>query len=81
MCCLSLQGFQQDNARPHTQGCHRNVSTTLPDFCGLANRTFMRPSGTPTLTAYEFSRSKGSVTANVDRYAGGHHMEHILHAS
>ncbi|GFV51020.1 transposable element Tcb1 transposase [Trichonephila clavipes] len=70
--------FKQDNARPHTarvsQDCLRTV-TTLPCPRFVSNRAYVRSFGMVSWASHEFERTRGKVTANMERDVSRHHTE------
>ncbi|GFY25346.1 uncharacterized protein TNCV_2484661 [Trichonephila clavipes] len=68
--------FQQDNAQPHTtrvsQDCLCTVTTLpwpsrspIPRF--VSNRAYLGSFGTESRASHEFERTRGKVTANMER--------------
>ncbi|PRD25954.1 UNVERIFIED_CONTAM: Transposable element Tcb2 transposase [Trichonephila clavipes] len=75
--------FQQDNARSHTarvsQDCLRPVTTLpwhvrFPDLSPMDLGSF----GTASWASHEFERTRGKVTANMERNITRHHTELYL---
>ncbi|GFV85711.1 transposable element Tcb2 transposase [Trichonephila clavipes] len=72
--------FQQDNALSHTtrvlQDCLRTVTTLLglpdPQIC-LQSSIF----GTASWASHEFERTRGKVTASMERNVSRHHTERL----
>ncbi|GFX01303.1 uncharacterized protein TNCV_3729721 [Trichonephila clavipes] len=67
---------QQDNARPHTarlsQDCIHTV-TTLPWSAFVYNRAYLGSFGMVSWPSHEFERTRGRITANMERYVSRHH--------
>ncbi|GFT70120.1 uncharacterized protein TNCV_2785421 [Trichonephila clavipes] len=79
---LSEATFQQDNARPHmtrvSQDYIRTV-TTLPWLARspyFSNQAYPGSFGTVSWASHEFDRTRGKVTANMERNVSRHHLEH-----
>ncbi|GFW47719.1 transposable element Tcb1 transposase [Trichonephila clavipes] len=73
-------GGVQDNARPHTarisQDCLHTVTNPslacpIPRFA--SNRAYLRSFGTESWASQEFERTRGKVTANMERNVSRHH--------
>ncbi|GFX36202.1 low-density lipoprotein receptor-related protein 2 [Trichonephila clavipes] len=72
--------FQQDNARPHTArlspNCYYNsLACSIPRF--VSNRAYLGSFGTVSWAFFEFERSRGKVTTNMERNVSRHHAELI----
>ncbi|GFX68240.1 transposable element Tcb1 transposase [Trichonephila clavipes] len=66
------------------QGCHKNVSALLLPFLGLPDPQIPRPCLQSSISgiiwddevaSYEFERTRGKVTANMERNVSRHHTE------
>ncbi|GFU50049.1 uncharacterized protein TNCV_4933961 [Trichonephila clavipes] len=73
--------FQQDNARPHTAGvsqdCLRTVTTLpwpalSPDLSPIGH---LGSFGTASWESHKFERTRGKVTANMERNVSRYHIE------
>ncbi|GFW13573.1 uncharacterized protein TNCV_1210391 [Trichonephila clavipes] len=68
----------------HTgQGCHNTVFTLLLSFLGLldprfvSNRAYLGSFGMASWASHEFERTRGKVTANMERNVSRHHTESV----
>ncbi|GFV99609.1 uncharacterized protein TNCV_5079711 [Trichonephila clavipes] len=74
--------FFQDSVLPHTarvsQDCLRTV-TTFPFSCPIPrfvfNRVYLGSFGTANWAYHEFERTRGKITANMERNVSRHHTE------
>ncbi|GFV38737.1 transposable element Tcb1 transposase [Trichonephila clavipes] len=70
--------FRQDNARPHTarmsqlsQHCYYpSLPCPIPRF--VSNRAYLGSFGMASWASHEFERTKGKVTANMERNVPRH---------
>ncbi|GFX33762.1 transposable element Tcb1 transposase [Trichonephila clavipes] len=74
--------FQQDNVRPHTarvftrlspHSYYPSVTSPIPRF--VFNRAYMESFGMASWASHEFKRTRGKVTANMERNVSRHHTE------
>ncbi|GFT76825.1 uncharacterized protein TNCV_1419531 [Trichonephila clavipes] len=86
MCCHSCNGFQEpffNNTMLSLtrQGCHKTVSTLLLPFLGLpdtrfvSNQAYLVSVGIASWESHESERTRGKVTANLERNVSRHHTE------
>ncbi|GFY34556.1 uncharacterized protein TNCV_3095381 [Trichonephila clavipes] len=62
------------------QGCHKTVSSLLVPFLGLPDpqiclQSYLGSFETSRWASHEFERSRGKVTANMERNVSRHHTE------
>ncbi|GFT84759.1 transposable element Tcb2 transposase [Trichonephila clavipes] len=77
--------FQLDNARPHTarvsKDCLRTVTTLpslpFPILSFVSNQAYLESFGTASWASHEFDRTRGKVTANIERNVSRHHTEFV----
>ncbi|GFS65272.1 uncharacterized protein TNCV_2451141 [Trichonephila clavipes] len=78
--------FQQDNAWSHTAGSHKKQVITVSPHCYypsfacpipifVSNRAYMGSFGTASWASHVFKRTRGKVTANMERNVSKHHTE------
>ncbi|GFX34439.1 uncharacterized protein TNCV_3656771 [Trichonephila clavipes] len=79
--------FKQDNARRHTARVLQNclgTATTLP-FCRIPsffqNLAYLGSFGMESWASHEFERTRGKVTANMERNVSRHHTEIVCRNS
>ncbi|GFS54896.1 uncharacterized protein TNCV_3576171 [Trichonephila clavipes] len=74
--------FQQDNVQPHmarvSQDCLCTITTLpwpgrSPEF--VSNRAYLGSFGTMSWVSHEIERTRGKVTANMERNVSRHHTE------
>ncbi|GFS70074.1 transposable element Tcb1 transposase [Trichonephila clavipes] len=73
--------FQQDNARPQVKSVIRLsphcyylfLACPIPRF--VSNRAYLRPFEMKRRTSHEFERTRGKITANIERNVSRHHTE------
>ncbi|GFX48407.1 uncharacterized protein TNCV_4614031 [Trichonephila clavipes] len=86
MCCHSYNGSQEpffNKTMPGLtrQECHKTVSALLLSFLGLpdprfvSERAYLGSFGMASWASHEFERTRGKVTANMERYVSRHHSE------
>ncbi|GFV04703.1 uncharacterized protein TNCV_4476441 [Trichonephila clavipes] len=87
MCCHSCNGSQEPFFNKTMlgltrQGCHKTVSVLLLPFLGpfpipifFSNRAYLGSFGTASWAFHEFERTRGKVTANMERNVLRHHTE------
>ncbi|GFX98889.1 uncharacterized protein TNCV_1504651 [Trichonephila clavipes] len=83
MCCHSCNGSQgqQNNVRPPTarvsQDClhcyYPSLAFPIPRF--VSNRAYLGSFGMASWASLEFERTRGKVTANMERNVSRHHTE------
>ncbi|GFX75792.1 uncharacterized protein TNCV_2237641 [Trichonephila clavipes] len=86
MCCHSCNDSQEPFFTKTVlglswQGCHKTVSALLLPFVDLSdprfvsNPAYMGSFGTASWASHEFERTRGKVTANMERNVSTHHTE------
>ncbi|GFX61942.1 uncharacterized protein TNCV_3777531 [Trichonephila clavipes] len=86
MCCHSCNGSQEPFFNKTMlvrtwQGCHKTIFALLLHFLGLStpsfvsNREYLGSFGMTSWASHEFERTRGKVTANMERDISGHHTK------
>ncbi|GFV11076.1 uncharacterized protein TNCV_2718201 [Trichonephila clavipes] len=86
MCCHSCNGsqvpfFNKTMLGLTQQGCHKtspycyylSLACSIPRF--VSNRAYLGSFGMANWTSHEFERTRGKVTANMERNVSRHHTE------
>ncbi|GFT37284.1 uncharacterized protein TNCV_1127141 [Trichonephila clavipes] len=68
--------FQQDNARAHTARVSQDYPFLVcPIHRFVSNVAYLGSFGTGSWESHEFERTRGKVTANLERNVSRHHTE------